>query len=137
LLSPDVLTAVRSDLPSIPPIFLQALLAAALLGGLSMGVSAFTPRRAYATAATIALFIIPGIVASVIASLGSSQIGDWLTLASPTSVLDGTNAVLFNVDFGSDFFFVQLPDVAYFAAAIGGIVVSIAITVRRFLRVTA
>ena len=128
---------MRNDIPSIPPIFVQALLAAALLGGLSMAVSAFTPRRAYATAAIIALFTIPGIVASVVASLGSSQIGDWLILASPTSVLDGTNAVLFNVDFGSDFFFVRLPDVAYFAAALGGIVVSIAITVRRFLRITA
>jgi ABC-2 type transport system permease protein len=137
LLSPDVVTAVRNDLPSIPPIFTQALLAAALLGGLSMAVSAFTPRRAYATAAIIALFLIPGIVASVISSLGSSQIGDWLTLTSPTSVLDGTNAVLFNADLGSEFFFVQLPDVAYFAAAIVGIVGAVAITVRRFLRVTA
>jgi ABC-2 type transport system permease protein len=137
LLSPDVVAAVRNDLPSIPPILTQALLAAALLGGLSMAVSAFTPRRAYATAAIIALFLIPGIVASVITELGSSQIGDWLTLTSATSVLDGTNAVLFNVDFGSEFFFVQLPDVAYFAAAIVGIVGAILITVRRFLRVTA
>ncbi len=137
LLSPDVVAATRNDLPSIPPIFIQALVAAALLGGLSMAVSAFTPRRAYATAAIIALFTIPGIVASVISSLGSSRIGDWLTLASPTSVLDGTNAVLFNTDFGSEFFFVQLPDVAYFGAAIVGIVGAVAITVRRFLRLTA
>jgi ABC-2 type transport system permease protein len=137
LLSPDIVEAAANDLPSIPPILIQGVLSAGLLGGLSMAVSAFTPRRAYSTAGIIALFIIPGIVASVISSLGSSQIGDWLTLTSPTSVLDGTNAALFNSDLGSEFFFVQLPDVAYFAAAILGIVAAVAITVRRFLRITA
>jgi ABC-2 type transport system permease protein len=137
LLSPDIVAAAGNDLPSIPPILIQGLLSAALLGALSMAVSAFTPRRAYATAGIIALFTIPGIVASVISGLGSSRIGDWLTLTSPTSVLDGTNAVLFNSDLGSEFFFVQLPDVAYFAAAVVGIVGAVAITVRRFTRVTA
>jgi ABC-2 type transport system permease protein len=137
LLSPDVVAAAGADLPSIPPIVIQGVLSAGLLGGLSMAVSAFTPRRAYATAGIIALFTIPGIVASVISSLGSSRIGDWLTLSSPTSVLDGTNAVLFNSGFGGEFFFVQLPDVAYVAAAIVGIAGAIAITVRRFLRITA
>lgn len=137
LLAPDVVAAAGADLPSIPPILVQGLLSAALLGGVSMAVSAFTPRRAYATAGIIALFTIPGIVASVVSGLGSSRIGDWLTLASPTSVLDGTNAVLFNSDFGSEFFFVQLPDIAYFAAAAIGIVGAVAITIRRFARITA
>ena len=77
LLSPDVVAAVGADLPSVPPILAQGILAAALLGGLAMAVSAFTPRRAYATAGIIALFTIPGIVASVISGLGSSRIGDW------------------------------------------------------------
>ena len=137
LLSPDVVAAVGADLPSVPPILAQGILAAALLGGLAMAVSAFTPRRAYATAGIIALFTIPGIVASVISGLGSSRIGDWLTLTSPTSVLDGTNAVLFNSDLGSEFFFVALPDVAYFAAALAGILGAVAITLRRFSRITA
>ncbi len=137
LLSPDIVAAAQRDLPSIPPILGQALLSAALLGGLSMAISAFTPRRAYATAGIVALFIIPGIVASVISGLGSSTIGDWLTLASPTSVLDGTNAVLFDSEFSAEFFFVQLPDIAYFAAAFVGIVAAVAITVRRFARITA
>jgi ABC-2 type transport system permease protein len=137
LLSPDIVTATLDDLPSIPPILVQALLSAALLGGLSMAISAFTPRRAYATAGIIALFTIPGIVASVVSGLGSSQLGAWLTLASPTSVLDGTNAILFNSDLGSEFFFVQLPDVAYFGAAIIGTVAAVLIGLRRFARITA
>ncbi len=137
LLSPDVVAAVRNDLPSVPPILIQGLLSAGLLGGLAMVISAFTPRRAYATAGIIALFVIPGIVAGVIAGLGSSDIGNWLFLTSPSSVLDGTNAALFGTQLGSEFFFISLPDIAYFAAAIAGIVGSIAITIRRFARYTA
>ncbi len=137
LLSPDVVTAATDDLPSIPPIVGQGLLSAGLLGGISMAISAFTPRRAYATAGIIALFTIPGIVASVITELGSSEIGNWLTLASPTSVLDGTNAFLFGSDLGSEFFFVELPDFAYFAAAFVGIIGAVALTLRRFARITA
>jgi len=135
LLSPDIPGAVAEDLPSLPPVLAQGLLSSALLGGLSMAVSAFTPRRAYATAGIIALFTIPNIVAGVIAGLGASLIGTWLILLSPTSVLDGTNAFLFNQPLGSDFFFIDLPNWAYIAAAIAGIVGSIAITVRRFARI--
>jgi ABC-2 type transport system permease protein len=137
LVSPDIVGAVLDDLPSLPPILIQGLLSAALLGGLAMTVSAYTPRRAYATAGIIALFIIPSIIAGVVAGLGSSTIGTWLTLLSPTSVLDGTNAVLFGSDFGSEFFFISLPDWAYFAAAIAGIGGTIAITLRRFALITA
>jgi ABC-2 type transport system permease protein len=137
LLAPDVARAVGDDLPSIPPILVQGLLSSLLLGGLSMAISAFTPRRAYATAGIIALFVIPNIVASVVAGIGSSDIGNLLFLLSPTSVLDGTNAALFGTELGSEFFFIDLPDWAFFAAAVAGIVGSIAITLRRFARITA
>lgn len=137
LLAPDVAAGIRDDLPQIPPIIAQALLSSFLLGGLSMAISAFTPRRAYATAGIIALFVIPAILAGVVAGIGSSEIGSILFLTSPTSVLDGTNAALFGTDLGSEFFFLDLPDWAYFAAAIAGIVGSIGITLRRFARITA
>jgi ABC-2 type transport system permease protein len=137
LLAPDVAAAIGDDLPSIPPIIGQGLLSSLLLGGLSMAISAFTPRRAYATAGIIALFIIPAIVASVVAGIGSSDIASVLFLTSPTSVLDGTNAALFGITLGSEFFFLDLPEWAYFAAAFAGIVGSIGITVRRFARITA
>ncbi|HET9456758.1 MAG TPA: ABC transporter permease subunit [Candidatus Limnocylindrales bacterium] len=137
LLAPDVVAKIGDDVSSIPPILVQGLLSSLLLGGLAMAVSAFTPRRAYATAGIIALFVIPSIVAGVVAGIGSTDVGNVLFLLSPTSVLDGTNAVLFDIDFASEFFFINLPDWSYFAAAIAGIVGSIAITLRRFAKVTA
>ena len=71
----------------------------------------------------------------MVLGLGSSLIGTWLLLLSPTSVLDGTNAILFGTALGSDFFFIDLPNVAYIAAALAGIIGSVAITVRRFARI--
>lgn len=137
LLTPDIFQAIRDDLPSVGPVLAQTALSAGLLGGIAMAISAFTPRRAYAVAGIIAVFLIPNIVAGIVVGLGSSTIGTWLTLMSPTAVLDGTNALLFDTPLDTDFFFVDLPEVAYLAAAAVGIVGSIAITVRRFTRITA
>jgi len=137
LLSPDIPRGIREDLPSFGPVLAQSALTAGLLGGLAMTVSAFTPRRAYAVAGIIALFIIPNVVAGVVVGLGSSTIGTWLTLLSPTTVLDGTNAFLFGTRLDTDFFFVDLPDWAFLASALVGIIGSIAVTIRRFARITA
>jgi ABC-2 type transport system permease protein len=137
LLTPDIPKAIGDDLPSIPPILAETALSAALLGGLSMTVSAFTPRRAYAVAGIIALFSIPSIVVGIVAALGSSAIATWLVLISPTSVLDGTNSILFDTPMSSDFFFIDLPDVAFIAAAAVGIVGSIAVTIRHLARIDA
>jgi ABC-2 type transport system permease protein len=137
LISPDILDGLRREVAPMPAVLAQILLSSALLGGLAMVVSAFTPRRAYATAGLIALFLIPSIIAGVVTSLGSSGIGPWLILSSATSALDGTNAVLFNLGPGSFSFFVNLPDWAYFAAVLAGIVGSLAISIRRFARISA
>jgi ABC-2 type transport system permease protein len=135
LLTPDIPKAVGDDLPSVGPVLAQSALAAGLLGGLSMVVSAFTPRRAYAVAGIIALFTIPNVVAGIVVGLGSSTIGTWLTLSSPTAILDGTNAFLFDTRLDSDFFFIDLPGIAFIGAAVVGIAGSIAITLRRFARI--
>ena len=137
LLSTDIPRAVGDDLPSVWPVLAQSALSAALLGGLSMTVSAFTPRRAYAVAGIIALFIIPNIVAGIVVGLGSSAVGTWLTLLSPTTVLQGTNAVLFGVPQPSSLSSVDVPDAAYLAAALVGIVGTIAVSVRRLARLVA
>jgi ABC-2 type transport system permease protein len=135
LVSEDIVEGFRREAPSILPALTQIGLSSALMGGLAMVVSAFTPRRAYATAGIIALFLIPSIVAGVVTGLGSSGIGEWLILLSPTSALDGTNAVLFDQALGQEFFFVDLPDWAYFADVVVGIVASLVISVRRFVRI--
>lgn len=138
LLSTNIVQGVAGDVPAMRAVVVQAALTAGLLGGLAMAVSAFTPRRAYAVAGIIALFVIPGIVVGIVVGLGSGDIGRWLVLLSPTSILEGTNAFLFDVPLGSDFgVILGVPDAAYLGAAAVGIVGSGAIAVRRFQRITA
>ena len=87
-----------------------------------MAIAAFTPRRAYAVAGIIALFVIPNIVAGIVVGLGSYDIGSWLTLLSPTSVLDGTNASCSTCrGIRFDDVIIFLEPWAYFAAAAVGI----------------
>lgn len=139
LLATDVAQGVAHDLPDLARVIAQAALTAALLGGLSMAISAFTPRRAYAIAGIIALFVIPNIVAAIVVGLGSVDIGAWIVLASPTTVLDGTNAILFDLPRGGQFegVIVDIPDAAYLVSAALGIAGSVVVTVRRFQRITA
>lgn len=139
LLATDIVQGIADDLPAMAAVVAQAALTAALLGGLAMAISAFTPRRAYAVAGIIALFVIPSIVAGIVVGLGSLDVGRWLVLLSPTSVLDGTNAFLFDVPLGGGFegTALDLPTIAFFAAAGVGIVGAIALAMRRFQRITA
>jgi len=132
LLSTDIAAAVGEDLPKVPAILGQALIVAGLLGGLAMAVSAFTPRRAYATAGIIALFVVPGLVASIVIQLGSSAIGNWLVLLSSGTVLDGTNALFFGHALPDDLFFFELPVWLFLVAAIGEIGMSLGLVLRRF-----
>jgi ABC-2 type transport system permease protein len=135
LLSTDVAGAFGDDLPKIPAIVGQAVVTAALLGGLAMAVSAFTPRRAYATAGIIAIFVLPGIVSGIVIQLGSSTIGNWLVLLSQGAVLDGTNALLFGHPLPEGLFFFNLPSWSFLASALVAIAVSVGLVVRRFSRI--
>lgn len=139
LLATDVVKGITDDLRDMAAVVAQAVLTAALLGGLSMAIAAFTPRRAYAVAGIIAVFIIPNIVAGIVVGLRSLDLGQWLVLLSPTSVLDGTNAFLFDAPQSSEFegAILFVPVAAYFAAVAIGIVGSVAVTIRRFQKVTA
>src|SRR5439155_1286028 len=75
LLATDILKGAAHDLPDLARAIVDAVLTGALLGGVSMAVSAFTPRRAYAVAGIIAVFVIPSIVAGIIVGLGSADVG--------------------------------------------------------------
>jgi ABC-2 type transport system permease protein len=138
LLATDILKGAAGDLPVMLAAIAQGALTAGLLGGIAMAICAFTPRRAYAVAGIIAAFIIPGIVTGIIVALGALDIGPWLVLLSPTSILEGTNAVLFDTQRGGPFDGpVVVPDLAYFVAAAVGIAGALTLATRRFQRITA
>jgi ABC-2 type transport system permease protein len=136
LLSTDIAEGFATNVPNVPPVLAQALTIAGVLGGMSMAVSAYTPRRAYATAGIIALFVLPGIVSSIVVELGSGTIGNLLVLLSPSSVIDGTNALFFGIDPDAGFFFFEFPQWTFLASAILMTATFVVLVVRRFVRIT-
>jgi hypothetical protein len=101
-----------------------------------MAISAYSPRRAYATAGIIALFVLPGLIAGIVISIGTSAVGTWLVLASPNTIIDGTNALFFGRSLGEEYFFVTIPGWAFLLAAVIEIAIAVALILRRFARIT-
>jgi len=134
LLSTDIVGAFGDDLPKLPAVIAQALVIAGLFGSLSMAISAHTPRRAYATAGIIALFVLPGLVAQIVIGLGSGAIGTWLVLVSPGTILDGTNALFFGHELPPQLFFFDLPLWTFLVSATAITAIAVGIIVRRFVR---
>lgn len=113
----DIPAAVSNEVPSLAPVVAQAVLTAALLGSLSLAVAAFTPRRAFATAAIIAVLIVPPVVVAVAVQIAGSDIAGPLTLLSPPNLLEGSNAYFFGLPMTGPLD-VGLPDLAYPLASI-------------------
>jgi len=136
LLSTDVGKAFGANLPNVPPVLAQGIALASLYGALSMAISAHSPRRAYATAGIIALFVLPGLIAGIVISIGTSAVGTWLVLASPNTIIDGTNALFFRRSLGEEYSFVTIPSWAFLLAAVVEIAIAVGLVLRRFARIT-
>jgi ABC-2 type transport system permease protein len=138
LVAPDPIEGLTDELPNLPPLAAQALLTSGLLGSISMAISAFTPRRAYATVGIIAAFLIPTIVVALVIGTLSGSVADWVVVLSPVDVLDGSNAALFHASADSESVrSADLDGIVYGVAALIGIAVTTGVTIRRYLRITA
>jgi ABC-2 type transport system permease protein len=138
LVAPDPVAGLREEVGQVPRFLLQGLLVAGLLGGIAGLIAAWTPRRAYATAAIIAVFIIPPIIVALIGSLSSEDLARLVVFLSPADILDGTNAAIFgSIPDSPVVASLALPGWTYVLAAVVGVVGSIGLTVRRYLRIAA
>lgn len=95
LLATDIPSAVTDELPHLGPVIGQAVLTAWLLGALSLALAAFTPRRAYATAAIFAAVLVPLVAVGAIGELSGPDLAGIASLLSPADVLEGTNAFVY------------------------------------------
>jgi ABC-2 type transport system permease protein len=138
LAATDPATGIGDELPKIPQYLAIAVLGSAVCAGVAAGVSAWTPRRAYATAGIIAAFIIPSVISVVVTELSAADLANIVILLSPSDVLDGANAVIHGV--GPDSSAVaraDLPDWAFLAAAVGWVVVLVGLILQRYRTIAA
>ncbi len=135
LAATDIPAAVGRDLPALPPVLGQALVTAGVLGGLGLAIAGFTPRRAYATAAIIAVVTAMPVVAQIGGRAARGLGGELLALLSPPHVLEGTNALFFGtpiVGIGSG-----IAGPWYLAAGLAISFGSLAVLVRRYRHLVA
>ena len=134
----DVVAALRDNIGSVPPVLAVALTIAALLGSIGMAVSAFTPRRAYATATIMAIFIVPTVVADLVLRSTTGSLTRYIVLAAPGSVIDGVNAFLFRTTpQAREVVRANLGGELYLAVALVVIALLIGVVIRRYQRIEA
>jgi ABC-2 type transport system permease protein len=92
----DVGAEVAAEVAFLPAILGQGALLALVLGGVSAVISAFTPRRAYATVAIIVVLSVTPFISPLLIELGTRGLATVLALLSPVDILDATNAWLFD-----------------------------------------
>ncbi len=135
--APDPAVGLADELGAVPRFVVQAALTAGLLGGLASLVAAWTPRRAYATAMIIGVFIVPPILVALIGSQTNQDLAKVAVLLSPGDILDGTNSAIFgSIADGAVVAGLDLPGWAYLGAAVVGILISVGLTIRRYLRIS-
>lgn len=90
LLAADVPAAVGNELEHLPQVVGAPLIYAIPLAALSMAIAAYTPRRAYATGAIIAVFIVTAAVGGILGEATSGTVARLAPLVNPFVALDGT-----------------------------------------------
>ena len=134
----DVAAEFGKEAAFLPGILGQALVLSGLLGGISAVVSAYTPRRVYATTAIIVLIAVTPIVSAVLIELGATSLATLLVLLSPADILSATNAWWFDSQPDSTaVFLTDLPLEAFVGAAAVIAAACTGILARRYDRIAA
>ena len=89
LVAADVPAAFGDQLGNLPQLVGAPLVHAVPLAALGMAIAAFTPRRAYATGAIIAVFLVTGAVGAILAEAGRGTISELAPMLNPFVLIDG------------------------------------------------
>lgn len=94
LVATDVAGALGDQVENLPQVVLAPLIYAVPLAALGLAIAAWTPRRAYATGAIIAVFIVSGAVAGILGEATTGRLSDYAQLVNPFVVADATRDLL-------------------------------------------
>lgn len=139
LMKPDTLQAIGDELPKALPSLPANALIAAGLASLSLAISSFSPRRAYAAIGIVAYILLMEAIPAAIYSIAQTS-GSWLEkifLLTPITSLTGSGYWFFGERLSPRDFSGSLTSDAYLAAALGSVVVATAVLVYRYRRISA
>ena len=90
LASPDIIATFGDQLGNVPQIIGAPLIYGVALAALGMAIASFTPRRAYATGAIIAVYLVTGAVGGILSEAGRGRLSLVAPLLNPLVLIDGT-----------------------------------------------
>lgn len=141
LMKTDTFKAVGDELPLALPSIPASLLTAAGLAAISLALSSFTPRRAYAAIGLVAYVLLMEAIPAAIYSIGQSSSGDtWtdkLFLLTPITSLNGATNWFFGKPLRPEDFLGTLTADAYLLSAIASVVIFTGILLFRYRRIPA
>lgn len=133
----DPIAGLREAAPDVPRVLAVTLQASLLLSAVGAVISAWIPRRAYATAGVIAAMLIPSVIALIVVELAVSDLAGLVVLLSPPDLVDGFNATIFGtLPDGPAVTAADLPGWTFVAASVIWIGVLIGAVVRRYQALT-
>ena len=129
----DIGAGLGEALPLAIPILLSTVIAAAFFSGIGLVIAAFTPRRAFASGAIVATFLVLSGVVSVIVLRGALRDPlRYVALLDPNALLDGLASTLFGAASRNETVTRSGIDPAIFA--LGACVVAVATLIALVLR---
>ncbi|MDH4340286.1 MAG: ABC transporter permease subunit [Thermoleophilia bacterium] len=129
---------LRDSWDLVFPILAGSLLVSATIAAVGLVIASYVPRRSFATAAIIGLFVLTLAVANILMESIDPAYAQYALLTSPVA-WEGAILWLFGEQPGSDNVLrdATFEGAVYLAAALATIAVAAALTLRRFLRIQA
>jgi ABC-2 type transport system permease protein len=137
--SPDVLEYLQDNARDIPAILLSGALLSALAAGVSLAVSAYVTRRAYATVGIAAIFLLSTVVAAAVFEAAGAESGKFVLLLSPFHIAQGLTYWLFGgiSDGNEQILEADLPGSMYVIVSVVQSAIAAYLLVRRFRTIDA
>ena len=141
LMRSDAIAAIKDEIPKFLPSIPANLLIAASWSAISLGLSAFSPRRAYSAIGLGAYFLVVEVVAAIVYEVGNRAGWTWSDLTillAPGKVLMGASWWFFGKTLTvSDGFPASLDAGAYVLAAVASVAIFAATLLWRYRRLAA
>ncbi|HEX7224080.1 MAG TPA: ABC transporter permease subunit [Candidatus Limnocylindria bacterium] len=87
--SQDALGALGDEIGSLPSILGSGALHAVVLASIGLAVCAVAGRRAYAAASVLAIFLVGGVISSILEEEGAADLPTYAPFTNPLAILDG------------------------------------------------
>jgi ABC-2 type transport system permease protein len=129
----------KSEYTKLGPIIAGTMMTSMFVAALSLSVASLASRRAYATAAVIAVFMILPAASIIVRTLTIGAVRKYSRLADPTVIISGFSTWLFDIEANkrSVVSRLDLPGQAYLYVMIVVIIAGVTLLVSRYRRHSA